>query len=195
MSRVDRTTLVAVAMCTAWVMAAPAAFAVCAAASEESHFNEATVVFEGVAQPGATVNGTSLVSPATFVVERYLKGDGPSQAQVTTGTSDEGDGMFMTVSVGISPAAGERWRIFATVASDDGVWNTSSCAGSERIGYGDSIPDAADAGTGLDDGPVPGAPQDPSLAVPLLLGAVAITVGAMILSRRRRYGHAPPNVR
>jgi hypothetical protein len=133
MSRVGRATLV-VAVCAAWALAAPAAFAVCAAASEESHFSEATVVFEGVAQPGATVNGTSLVSPATFVVERYLKGDGPSQVEVTTGT-------------------------------------------------------------GLDDGPVPGAPQDPSLAVPLLLGAVAITVGAMLLSRRRRHGHAPPNVR
>lgn len=102
-----RGTAVAAAISLLSFSAATAAFAQCAPASEVEHFVRATIVFEGTAQPGGAQHG-ALLSPATFKVERYLQGEGPARIQVTTAISDAGDGMFMAVSNGINPLAGER---------------------------------------------------------------------------------------
>lgn len=110
----------------------PAAVAACAEASEAEHFADADIVFEGIAQPGESHRG-DLVSPATFEVERYLKGSGPPRLRVTTGISDGGNGMYSSVSTGITPSAGDRYRIFATGRTDE-VLTTNQCMGSRRIG-------------------------------------------------------------
>lgn len=120
--------------------AATAAFALCAPASEDEHFVRSAVVFEGTAQPGEARHRT-LLSPAIFKVERYLKGEGPARIQVTTAVSDAGDGMFMAVSNGINPLAGELWRIFASEETD-GVWTTSQCQGSRRMEAAEAKPDS-----------------------------------------------------
>ena len=157
-----RAALVAVATSVVATVAAPAARAACAKASEEEHFARATVVFEGVAQPGDTASGT-LVSPATFQVERYLKGDGPRERQVTTATSDAGGGLNATMSAGIHPAADERWRIFAT-GPTDAIVATSACHGSRRI-----APAAADPASASHDQPAVAGSDGSSPLSPLLL--------------------------
>lgn len=129
--RTPRVALVLAAVCAFSVLTVLPAEALCAAASEAGQFARADIVFEGIAQPGNSDRGT-LLSPATFEVERYLKGEGPARVAVTTATSDAGDGMYVTVSTGINPSAGDRWRIFAT-GSPDGVLDTSSCNGSHRL--------------------------------------------------------------
>lgn len=155
----------AVATCVVSTMVAPAASALCAEASEEQHFDQATIVFEGVAQPGESVDGT-LLSPATFRVERYLKGDGPPELQVTTAVSDAGGGLYAGLSTGIHPSAGERWRIFATGPADD-VLTTSACHGSRLIAAANDDPGVAES-------------DDPSPFIPLRLTLIAAAVAVSL---------------
>lgn len=165
-----RGALVAVAACVVSIMGAPAVFALCAETSEEQHFDQATIVFEGVAQPGDSVDGT-LLSPATFEVERYLKGDGPPELQVTTAVSDAGGGLYAELSTGIHPSAGERWRIFATGPADE-VLATSACHGSRLIAAADDDPGVAES-------------NDPSPFIPLRLTLIAAAVAVSLALVRR----------
>lgn len=170
-----RATTVAVAISLLSFSAATAAFALCAPASEAEHFARATIVFEGTAQPGEAQHRT-LLSPATFRVERYLKGEDPASIQVTTAVWDAGDGVYMSVSDGIAPLAGERWRIFASEETD-GVWSSSACQGSRRV-----EPAAATAETS-ERAAAPNVDlvlfEDRSPWVPLLLAVLVLATGVV----------------
>lgn len=179
-----RAALVAVAISVVATVAAPAARAACAKASEEEHFARATVVFEGIAQPGDTADG-ALLSPATFQVERYLKGDGPRELQVATATSEAGGGLYATMSTGIHPAAGERWRIFATGPTDE-VVATSTCHGSRRI-----APAAADVAAAPHDDPDLAGSDGSSPVIPLLL-IMVLPVAAISVHLIKRSTGSPP---
>lgn len=66
-------------------------------------------------------------TPARFEVRRYEKGVGPAVVLVQTAVRG-----LTVVSEGISPRAGERYRIFGTRTSA-GVIQTGVCAGTRRI--------------------------------------------------------------
>lgn len=153
--------------------AATAAFALCVAASGAEHFARATIVFEGTAQPGEAQHRT-LLSPASFQVERYLKGEGPASVQVTTAVWDAGDGIYMAVSSGIDPLAGERWRIFASEETG-GVWATSACQGSRRVEAAAATPDTGEPAAAPDVDLVRS--EDRSPWVPLLLAVLVLALG------------------
>ena len=82
----------------------------CAALSDAEQRGLADVVFEGVALDGKTETGT-LVSPARFRVDRYLKGAGPEVVQVTTAYEPSGPfgllGTSLASTVGITSRPGE----------------------------------------------------------------------------------------
>lgn len=124
--------------------------AICAAQTETQAFRRAEVVFEGVMLEGPTVNvgdrGDVLLGDAPVRVERYLKGYGPQQVDVTTGfrageapaeDPDDTTGPVPEpvgfVSTGIAPSPGEQWVIYGAW-SDGGSVTTSTCAGSHRFG-------------------------------------------------------------
>lgn len=110
----------------------PAA-ASCVYQSPAEQFAGADVVFEGTAEPGPSTNGM-LLSPATFAVARHLKGQVSGEVPVTTGVSIAGDGLIQMISTGITPEAGERWRIYATTEPGRGALITSACHGSHGLG-------------------------------------------------------------
>lgn len=85
--------------------------------SSQLSFDGAAVVLEGVAQPGPSTPDGTLTSPATFEVLRYVKGTGPSNVDVHTGTTVE-NGMTQVIVGSIAPRAGETWRILATADTD-----------------------------------------------------------------------------
>lgn len=124
--------------------------AICVAQTETQAFRRAEVVFEGVVLEGPTVKagdfGDVLRGDAPVRVERYRKGDGPQQVEITTGFSGSEDPAESPddvtgpvpapvgfVSTGIAPAPGDRWVIYGAW-SDDGSVRTSTCAGSHRFG-------------------------------------------------------------
>lgn len=170
-----RSALVVVATCVMLTLSTPAAQAICAPASEAEHFARADVVFEGIAQPGNADHGT-LLSPAGFEVERYLKGRGPTRVQVTTGTSDAGDGIYMNVSTGINPSAGERWRVFANGMADE-ILKTSTCHGSRNVDAA-SATDVSDLpSTASDDAELVRSEGQPRW-LPALLAVLVLAAGA-----------------
>lgn len=133
----------------------------------------ADVVFEGVAQPGPEVDG-KLLSPATFIVERYIKGDGPHRVKVTTGISDGGEGLTAWVSTGLYPRAGERWEIRATRHAQDDVLTTSTCHKSQLL---DAQAELIAAGN-------PERPNNRAVwAAVIVLSAIAATAAIRILVR------------
>lgn len=132
------------------IMGVRPAGAICAAQTETQAFRHAEVVFEGVMLEGPTVNvgdrGEVLLGDAPVRVERYLKGGGPQQVDVTTGLRadevpaedpDDATGPVPEpvgfVSTGIAPSPGERWVIYGAW-SDGGSVTTSTCSGSHRFG-------------------------------------------------------------
>lgn len=123
-----------VACCAAAVGAAlaPSAAGSCAPATAKQLRASAIVIFDGTAMNGPTVNG-ELLSPATFQVERYIKGSGPRSIRVTTATARaSAPASYVSSSVGIRPAPGERWRIYGVGFRRD-VLLTSDCDGSEQL--------------------------------------------------------------
>lgn len=132
------------------VAARPAA-AVCAAQTERRAFRHAEVVLEGVMLPGPTVEmgdlGAVLRSDARLRVERYRKGEGPTEVRVPTAVIGPGNGGRALDEAGtspvpevvgfvedrITPAPGERWVIYGQLRPD-GLVATSTCAGSHRLG-------------------------------------------------------------
>jgi hypothetical protein len=173
-----------------FVLAAPAA-ASCAASDLPGHFASAEVVFVGVAEEGQQ-QGDVLVSPATFRVLEYQKGNGPSTVQVETSTTAHGDGTVTESSVGIRPSAGERWQVFGDTA-DGGIVRTSICAGSTRLAPQDAGFEAtavalAEPTAARTDAPPP-APDSPGplsmVALLVACGVGACGAGAVMWGRRR----------
>jgi hypothetical protein len=91
----------------------------------------AQVVFVGRALDGPATPSGELLSPARFAVIAYEKGGGPAERVV--GTAVEAapvPGVFGVSSEGISPSAGQVWRIYA---NEGDVLATSICSGSRPV--------------------------------------------------------------
>lgn len=104
----------------------------CVASNSSQQFAAAKAVFDGVILPGPVAPSASgaLLSPARVRVERYLKGHGPAVVSVQTGMSAKGQ-VTSEAEDGISPGAGQRWRIYATGTQQP--YPTSICAGSRLL--------------------------------------------------------------
>ena len=148
----------------------------CAALSDAEQRALADVVFEGVALAGEIDNGT-LLSPARFRVDRYLKGSGSGVVQVTTAYESSGPfgllGTSLVSTVGITPRPGERWRILAQTKSENAL-DTSICLGSERL---DGAPPAGAAAPAGGVGASQGMPW-PWVAIPAVLVAALVGLAA-----------------
>jgi hypothetical protein len=193
-----RAVLAAVTAPLLWPLIVPsAAYASCVEMSEAEQRDRADVVFEGRALPGPETDG-SLLTPARFEVEEYLEGDGPDVVDVVTASRDEGGGIVSHVSVGVSPRAGETWRIYARRPTVDGPLETSECDGSVRLSdaptadAGGSEP-AADSDPRGGTAPVGGTDAagstSPVLATSAILVVAIVTLAAVLRPARR--GHAP----
>ncbi|HEV8096644.1 MAG TPA: hypothetical protein VGP71_13005 [Burkholderiales bacterium] len=99
--------------------------AMCLPATDAERLAAADAVFEGFVVRGPA-------SPARLKVLRYIKGDGPKELSVETGSSRNRDGTMTSTSVGIRPLPGETWLIYG-LGSRNGAVITSSCAGSRRL--------------------------------------------------------------
>lgn len=99
-------------------VAGPAS-ASCRALTEADALARASVVFEGVSQPGDLLPDGTLAKPARFSVLQYQKGNGPRVVSVTD-------------APGVDPMrilSGEYWVIYGR-GSAEGVVQTSPCYGS-----------------------------------------------------------------
>jgi hypothetical protein len=105
----------------------------CGGLTPSQQFAAARIVFEGEMLSGAAVSDTNriLASPARVRVERYLKGSGPAVVTVLTAIKTVNAGAVLVTEDGIRPHAGERWRIYASPASEP--YSTSICLGSHRL--------------------------------------------------------------
>lgn len=102
-----------------------AARAMCLPATDAERLAAADAVFEGF-----VVRGSG--SPARLKVLRYIKGSGPKELSVETGSIRNRDGTTTSTSVGIRPLPGETWLIYG-LGTRTGAVITSSCAGSRRL--------------------------------------------------------------
>jgi hypothetical protein len=165
-----------------WSLLVPSpADASCVEMTEAEQRAQADVVFDGRALPGPVADGV-LLTPARFEVDAYSKGDGPDVVEVVTATRDEGGGIVSHLSVGISPRAGETWRIYAQRPAGGGALETSECAGSTRLAG--TPPTDAGAETGED---APGGSTSNGVMPTdvLMLIAVVLTVSVAALAGRR----------
>ncbi len=117
-------------------LAADAA-ASCAASSEQEYVQRAEVIFEGEVigegSPYDDGHASSLgeAQTARIRVTVYEKGSGAEEVDVLTGERRDGE-MASFVSTGITPSAGETWRIYGRFVAD-GVVETSACDGSRYL--------------------------------------------------------------
>jgi len=88
------------------------------------------VIFEGTALAGPRLDNGLLTSPATFRVDRTVKGRLPGRVKVTTADRRTPEGASSS-GEGISVSAGEHWTIFAERHSGQ-VLLTSVCSGSRK---------------------------------------------------------------
>ncbi|MDP9468265.1 MAG: hypothetical protein M3P32_05935 [Chloroflexota bacterium] len=115
----------------------------CAIAAPEENLARADVAFEGTVAVVAIAPGMPDRDPSldpiavTFVVETLLKGPGESN-EISVSTANN------SAACGIAFAAGERWRIYATLVPGGGL-ETGSCSGDELLGQG-TIPERAASG-------------------------------------------------
>jgi hypothetical protein len=172
------------------VGAAPAA-ASCAPHAPEGSFQRAEVVLVGVALDGRSVDGM-LASPVAFDVLEYQKGEGPSTVKVAAGVISSDGEHFGVSSVGIYPAAGERWQVFGTFDGD--VLQTSTCAGSRKLRLGQSgfaaTPAASDVTAG--GGATAAQLADTGMALNLLsVGAASFVLGVALVGMASRARGAP----
>jgi hypothetical protein len=98
----------------------------CVGLSSAAQFAAARLVFVGRMLPGPATRFGVLRSPARIRVDRYLKGHGPRIVKVDTAVTDA----TTIVEDGISPRAGQRWKIYTS--SRRQPFQTSICAGSGR---------------------------------------------------------------
>lgn len=110
-----------------------ASAASCAGLTPSQQFAAAIVVFDGDMLSGATAPGTHgiLASPARVRVQRYLKGSGAAVATVQTAIKTINTESVEVTEDGIRPRAGERWRIYASTASEP--FSTPICLRSRRL--------------------------------------------------------------
>jgi hypothetical protein len=102
----------------------------CEPLSPAELFQLADVVVDGVFLEGPVDHRSgTLLSPAAFSVERYVKGAGAERLQVQTQVFATGVG-----AESIAPAPGERWRIYGGWRDPAGpLVFTSTCAGSTPL--------------------------------------------------------------
>jgi hypothetical protein len=115
------------------VPAAQVSAASCAGLSPAKQVADARVVIVGKMLPGVTLsygNQRVLASPARVRVLRYLKGRGPKSVRVETAVTRMPGGI-QTAEDGITPAAGQLWKIYS--ASKRSPYQTATCAGSQEI--------------------------------------------------------------
>jgi hypothetical protein len=105
----------------------------CAGLTPSQRFAAAKVVFDGTMLSGATVPSANgiLASPARVRVEHYLQGSGPAVVTVQTAIKNLRSRGTRVSEDGIRPRAGERWRIYASSASEP--YSTSICLGSHLL--------------------------------------------------------------
>ena len=99
--------------------------AMCLPATDAERLAAADAVFEGLVVRGPD-------SPARLKVLRYIKGKGPKELSVETGSTRNRNGTMTSTSVGIRPLPGETWLIYG-LGTRKGAVITSSCAGSRRV--------------------------------------------------------------
>lgn len=109
--------------------------AMCLPATDAERLAAADAVFEGLVVRGPD-------SPARLKVLRYIKGNGPKERSVETGSMRNRNGTMASTSVGIRPLPGETWRIYG-LGTRKGAVITSSCAGSRRLSA-QSLPSPTD---------------------------------------------------
>lgn len=100
----------------------------CAYSNPAAGVHYSNVVFEGVAQPGPTDDRGYLYTPATFKVNRYLKGSGSSQRKVTTGRNSDPE--EPSIAGGVDAKPGETWTIYGRVVG--GVVEAGYCDPTHR---------------------------------------------------------------
>jgi hypothetical protein len=106
----------------------------CAERPDSAFLASARTAFIGVMLAGATVStgeGSTLTSPARVRVTQYLKGDGPQVVTVATGVTQASGGSVIGSAEGITPQAGQRWRIYSI--SRRMPYQTSVCSGSAMV--------------------------------------------------------------
>ena len=105
----------------------------CVGLTPSQQFAAAKVVLDGDMLPGATAPGSNgiLASPARVRVEHYLKGNGTRVVTVQTAIKTLHAETMQVSEDGIRPRAGERWRIYASTASEP--YSASICLGSHRL--------------------------------------------------------------
>lgn len=99
--------------------------AMCLPATDAERLANADIVFDGLVIRGP-------FSPARLKVLRYMKGSGPTELLVETGSRRNSDATITASSTGISPHPGETWRIYG-LGTVKGTVTTSACAGSRRL--------------------------------------------------------------
>ncbi len=114
------------------VPAAQVSAASCAGLSPAKQVADARVVIVGKMLPGVTLSYGNhvLASPARVRVLRYLKGRGPKTVRVETAIARMPGGI-QTTEDGITPTAGQLWKIYST--SKRSPYQTATCAGSQEI--------------------------------------------------------------
>lgn len=121
----------AVALATAGLVPATAR-ADCAPQPQRKYDRQAEVIVKGRFLDGPSAPDGTLLSPATFRVREYVKGDGPRRLEVATSVRAV-DGGFEGISVLISPEAGERWRLPGKLREKRKRLLTSECDGAKRL--------------------------------------------------------------
>lgn len=106
----------------------PSVSASCAGLTKKEYERRAEVVFKGRARSGPATEDGRLLSPASFRVLRYVKGSGRRRLYVETATRRSGRG-YAVNPYGISPRAGERWKIFGHRAGRHTI-SPAVCGGS-----------------------------------------------------------------
>jgi hypothetical protein len=127
-----RSTAIVIVMIAFLVVPAHSAFAFCEQPSATAAAAAATTIFVGKALPGPTAQTEpTLLSPATFAVDHYVKGSGARTLKVETAISSSG-GVVTTKEDLIEPRAGQWWMIYSH-QTIDGVVQTSFCDGSHLV--------------------------------------------------------------
>lgn len=96
-----------------------------------AHLDRAGAVVTAVALPGPSLPDGTLLSPASWRVERYEKGSGPDVIQTPTSITLLPGGTLQIVGPDLMPAAGQRWWLAGDL--DGAYLRASICLGAQPV--------------------------------------------------------------
>lgn len=127
-----RAVVVVLALLAPWVAVNPAHALSCVAPGYPgADADRAQVIVTAVALPGPSLPDGTLLSPASWQVERYEKGAGPDVIQTPTSSTLLPGGAVQIVGPDLMPAAGQRWRLLG--ALDGAYLRASICLGAAPV--------------------------------------------------------------